>query len=93
MITNRLCTPPSGDPSRLRTKRASRIGPLAVMNDGTTFFAPIKVATATCGFVAGLVPPILGWEWHPEQLSRLNLGPRPSGPASTSWKTSFATSK
>src|SRR5216684_111401 len=93
VITNRLCTPPSGDPSRLRTKRASRTGPLAVMNGGTTFFAPIKVATATCGFVAGLVPPIVGWEWHPEQLSRLNLGPRPSGPASTSWKTSFATSK
>src|SRR5882757_1171767 len=93
VITNRLCTPPSGDPSRLRTKRASRIGPLAVTNGGTTFFAPIKVATATCGFVVGLVPPIVGWEWHPEQLSRLNLGPRPSGPASTSWKTSFATSK
>src|SRR6266849_9717870 len=93
VITNRPCTPPSGDPSRLRTKRASRIGPLAVTNGGTTFFAPIKVATATCGFVAGLVPPIVGWEWHPEQLSRLNLGPRPSGPASTSWKTSFATSK
>src|ERR1700704_1158495 len=93
VITNRLCTPPSGDPSRLRTKRASRTGPLAVTNGGTTFFAPIKVATVTCGFVAGLVPPIVGWEWHPEQLSRLNLGPRPSGPASTSWKTSFATSK
>src|SRR5260370_25692888 len=75
VITNRLCTPPSGDPSRLRTKRASRTGPLAVTNGGTTFFAPIKVATVTCGFVAGLVPPIVGWEWHPEQLSRLNLGP------------------
>src|SRR6266571_1147909 len=93
VITNRLCTPPSGDPSRLRTKRASRTGPLAVTNGGTTFFAPIKVATVTCGFVVGLVPPIVGWEWHPEQLSRLNLGPRPSGPASTSWKTSFATLK
>src|SRR4051812_36026884 len=93
VITNRPCTPPSGDPSRLRTKRASRIGPLAVMNDGTTFFAPIKVATATCGFVAGLVPPIVGWEWHPEQLSRLNVGPRPSAAASTPWKPPFATSK
>src|SRR3981189_2260554 len=93
VITNRLCTPPSGDPSRLRTKRASRIGPLAVTNGGTTFFAPIKVATVTCGFVAGLVPPIVGWEWHPEQLSRLNLGPRPSRPAAPSWKPSFATSK
>src|SRR5258707_1162840 len=37
VITNRLCTPPSGDPSRLRTKRAPRPGPLAVPNGGTAF--------------------------------------------------------
>src|SRR5262249_34181847 len=89
VITKRACTPPSGVPSGLRTKRASRTGPLAVMNDGTTFLAPCAVATATRGLVVGLEPPAASWEWQPAQLSRLKRGPKPSPTASTSSNTSF----
>src|SRR5258705_3906821 len=93
VITNTACTPPSGVPSRLRTKRASRTGPLAVTNDGTTFLAPCAVATATWGLVAGLEPPTAGCEWQPVHPSRLNRGPKPSATPSTSWNTSLAASK
>ncbi len=61
LMTKSACTPPSGVPSACRLKRASRIGPLSVTNDGTVLRAPNAVATAICGFVAGLVPPIAGW--------------------------------
>src|SRR5260370_39049655 len=74
VITNRACTLPSGEPSGLRTKRASRTGPVAVIKDGTVFVAPAAVATATCGLVGGLLPPTAGGEWHPDQLSRLKRG-------------------
>src|SRR5580658_7453454 len=47
------------------------------MKDGTLFCAPSNIATATSGFVDGLVPPTVGWAWQPAQLFRLNRGPRP----------------
>src|SRR5579863_7450864 len=59
-------------------KRASRIGPDALTNDGTAFFAPSKVATATSGLVAGLVPPTVGKAWQPAQPLRLKRGPSPT---------------
>src|SRR6266849_4067675 len=65
VMTKRSCTPPSGVPSGLRTKRTSRTGPFAVMNDGTVFLAPPVVAAATCGLVGGLEPPAAGCAWHP----------------------------
>src|SRR5258708_38754356 len=46
VITNRAGTPPSGDPSGLRTRRASRHGPPAVKNDGTAVLAPAEGADA-----------------------------------------------
>jgi hypothetical protein len=53
-IVNRSWTPLS-----LR-KRISRTGPAAVMPGGIVFEAPASPATAICGFVKGLVPPIAG---------------------------------
>jgi hypothetical protein len=35
--------------------RASRTGPLCVMNQGTEFFAPFNVATASRGFGPGSI--------------------------------------
>src|SRR5204862_3894218 len=64
LMTKRSCTPPSGLPSAFFTNRASRTGPVAVMNDGTVFFAPLRVAAAICGLVAGEVPPVAGNAWH-----------------------------
>jgi hypothetical protein len=46
-----------------------------VMKQGTTLVAPALLATPTCGFTAGLVPPTAGWAWQPEQLSMLKVGP------------------
>jgi hypothetical protein len=59
-VEKRLCTLPSGVPSGLFTKRASRIGPFAVMKDGITFVAPSVFASVTCGLVVGLEPPTAG---------------------------------
>ena len=61
-ITNRAWTPPSREPSGLNWKRASRIGPLAVMNDGKPLPTNPRseVILATSGFTAGLVPPVAG---------------------------------
>ena len=61
LITKSACTPPSGVPSGCRLKRTSRTGPSTVRNDGTRLRAPNALATAICGFVAGLVPPTAGW--------------------------------
>jgi hypothetical protein len=43
-------------------KRASRMGPLAVMKGGTVLVAPPLAAIAGSGFVAGLLPPTDGCE-------------------------------
>src|SRR5579859_776419 len=85
LMVNRSWTPPSGVPSGLLTKRASRTGPLALMNGWANGVPPRNVnwrflglqaelfaqpaaascATATCGFVIGLVPPGAGCAWQP----------------------------
>ena len=88
LTTNSAWTPPSRVPLGLCLNRASRTGPSRVMNDGTTLRAPKAVATSTCGFTAGLVPPMAGWEWQPTQLSRLKRGPSPSSSGSASWNSS-----
>src|SRR5437879_86465 len=77
VITNRSWTLPSAVPSGCCLKRASRIGPAAVMNQGTTFFAPVRVATAISGLEAGLVPPGPGCKWQPRHWFELKRGPRP----------------
>src|SRR5580765_6040570 len=108
VMVYRSSTPPfglftSGLPAALKKngKRASRTGPVAVMNDGTVLRAPSNVAWATCGLVAGLVPPTAGAAWQAAQLLELKRGPRPepSSPAtvpeteSTSAKVSSASLK
>ena len=50
VMTKRSWTSPSLVPSGLFLKRASRMGPLAAMNQGTVFLAPLSVATAGRGF-------------------------------------------
>src|ERR1700733_11701412 len=47
------------------------------MNQGTVFFAPFKVATATWGFCGGLDPPAFGCEWQEKHWFELKRGPRP----------------
>src|SRR5215472_17623565 len=64
VITKIACTSPSFVPFGLRLKRDSRTGPFCVMNHGTVFFAPLRVATAIRGLRAGLVPPAAGCEWQ-----------------------------
>src|ERR1700694_3448662 len=67
-------------------KRASRTGPLLVINEGTVLVAPSKVARATWGFGTGcsllfnpgLLPPTEGSAWHCAQLLPLKVGPRPT---------------
>src|SRR5713101_1541046 len=48
-MVNRSWTPTSRVRSALNLNRASRTGPLSVMKEGTTFFAPAFVATAIWG--------------------------------------------
>src|SRR5215467_3996986 len=82
VIVKIACTPPSGVPSGFLTKRTSRTGPFAERNAGTISVPPSRLANATCGFVAGELPPTAGAAWQPPQLSRFILGPRPSGTSS-----------
>src|SRR5882762_9837289 len=83
VITKRSCTEPSLTPL-LFLNRASRTDPFAVTNHGTVFFAPLKVATAICGFCAGLDPPSSGCAWQDMHWLELNLGPSPFVTPSTS---------
>src|ERR1700689_765968 len=64
VITKRSCTSPSLVPFGFRLKRASRTGPFGAMNHGTTFFAPLRVATAIKGLLGGLDPPAAGCAWQ-----------------------------
>src|SRR5262249_28053161 len=73
-MVNNPYTAPSRLPSGRNLKRASRIGPSVVTNVGMALVAPFLPAIATWGLTGGLDPPTTGWEWHPPQLSRLNLG-------------------
>ena len=86
VMTKRLCTPPSLEPLGFRLKRASRTGPFGVMNQGTSFFAPLSVATGIKGFCAGLDPPGAGCEWQDKHWLELKRGPSPLllPPATTS---------
>src|SRR5215472_2731608 len=93
LITNRLATDPAGTGSRWMLsspgapfgKRASRTGPVALMNELTAWSCPAVGASPTCGlpsgkpgvFLFGLLPPTAGCEWHWKQLRPLNEGPRP----------------
>ena len=72
--------------------RASRTGPFCVMNHGTVFFAPFKVATAINGFCAGLDPPASGWEWQEKHWFELKRGPSPlfAPPVTTSTSANLA---
>src|SRR5712672_243436 len=99
VMVNRSSTPPlglltSGFPPALKKngKRASRTGPPAVMKDGTVFLAPSAVASDTCGFKEGLVPPTAGCAWQKAQLLELKRGPRPE-PASMVPDTESTSSK
>src|ERR1700694_1591465 len=76
VMTKRSCTAPSLAPFD-RINRPSRIGPLGVMNHGTTFLAPLSVAIAIKGFVAGLDPPGPGCEWQDKHWLELKRGPSP----------------
>src|SRR5262249_50754965 len=85
VIVYRAWTPPSSAPLEVLIKRASRMGPSAVINDGTAFVAPSNVASAPCGFCTeccglvspGLLPPPDGSAWHCAQLLPLKVGPSP----------------
>src|SRR5579872_1483666 len=78
-MVNSSCTEPSAVPSAFLMKRASRIGPVWVINEGIVLVAPLSCAAVrNCGFCDGLVPPTVGWEWHWKQLYPLKEGPSPT---------------
>src|SRR6185437_9424685 len=95
LTVNMVSTPPFGlfrlaVPLALKKngKRASRTGPVAVMNDGMVLVLPLTTPLAItwlCGLAPilgktlalGLDPPGAGCEWHAPHESRLNRGPRP----------------
>src|SRR5216684_1217526 len=101
----RSSTPPLGafglglpNWSKKNGNRASRTGPLAVMNDGIVLVDPLTkplAITRNWGLVAGPVPPTAGWRWHPEHCTKLKRGPRPLLPVglfvtdSMSWKRAW----
>ena len=63
------------------------------MKKGTRSVPPSFEAKATCGFTAGLVPPMAGWLWQPAQPSRFIRGPTPSGTSSTLSKSALPSAK
>src|SRR5271163_234526 len=77
VMTKRACTFPSFVPLGFFLNRTSRTGPLAVINQGTMFFAPLSVAIAIKGFWAGLVPPGAGCAWQERHWTELKRGPSP----------------
>src|SRR5271155_2902883 len=71
------------------------------MNQGTRFFAPLRVAIAIMGFCAGLDPPAAGCAWQDRHWFELKRGPSPlllppvttsisANLASPSWKKAFS---
>ena len=93
VIVNSACTPPSGVPSGCCTNRASRTGPFSGQERRHAVACRRPSANATCGLIAGLVPPIAGCEWQPPQLSRFMRGPSPSSTSSASSKSSLPARK
>src|SRR5579864_6017954 len=84
LTVNRVSTPPLGAlvlalPSLLKKngKRASRVGPCAVINVGVVSFGPaMPLAIAVnSGLLGPPVPPMVGCEWHPEHWLKLKRGP------------------
>jgi len=64
VMTYKSWTSPSFVPFGFRLKRASRMGTVGVINHGTLLVAPLSVAIAINGFLAGLDPPASGCEWQ-----------------------------
>src|SRR4029077_16721488 len=74
-------------------KRATSVGPWAVMNEGMVLVEPDAIPCVmawNCGLFGGLLPPTAGCAWHPEQLLKLKRGPSPlfapPDTTSSSWK-------
>jgi hypothetical protein len=68
------------EPSELKKKgnRASRVGPLAVINDGVVSLGATPLpANANWGLVAGPLPPIAGCAWQETHETELKRGPKP----------------
>src|ERR1700691_673329 len=100
VTVNRSSTPPLGslvltEPLLLKKngKRASRVGPVAVIKDGVVFRGATPLFTNwACGLLAAPLPPKAGCAWQELQLFELNRGPKPLLPAalpetdSTAWK-------
>jgi hypothetical protein len=59
---NFWCTEPSRVPSSWKRKRTSRVGPSRRSKKGTLLVAPLRLAMANDGLIAGEVPPAAGWE-------------------------------
>jgi len=55
-------TEPSRVPSSWNRKRTSRVGPSLCSKKGTLFVAPLRLAMAKDGLIAGELPPAAGWE-------------------------------
>src|SRR5215831_3247423 len=80
-------------------KRASRTGPVALMNELTAWSCAAVGASPTCGLPSGKpgvgtprvlpgeLPPTVGCEWHWKQLTALNDGPRPGKVEPPVWAT------
>jgi hypothetical protein len=89
LTVNRSSTPPLGalvfaEPFELKKNgnRASRVGPLAVMNDGVVSLgATLLPANPNWGLVAGPLPPIAGCVWQETHETELKRGPKPLLPA------------
>src|SRR5579863_4328832 len=77
LMTKMAWTPPSLVPLGFFLNRDSRTGPFCVMNQGTLLFAPLSVATATCGLGNGAEPPEAGCPWQDKHWFELKRGPRP----------------
>ena len=74
-------------------KRASRVGPVAVIKDGVVSLGAVPLLVKlNWGLVAAPVPPTAGCAWQELQLVELKRGPKPLLPVglletdSTSWK-------
>src|SRR5882672_11744376 len=83
----RSSTPPLGAPVltvpfelKKNGKRASRVGPVAVMKEGIELVAPLTMPaliTVASGLFAAPEPPNVGCEWQPAHWLKLKRGPNP----------------
>src|SRR5215469_7421964 len=88
LTVNKSSTPPLGALvsalpllARKNGKRASRVGPLAVIKKGVESSGATRgcgpLVNVNSGLAAGPVPPTAGWPWQDEQLMELKRGPSP----------------